>query len=75
VFFESSNSRVKSAGWPNIFTAIIAFVRGDIAFSTWITSRQNVSGSISTKTGIAPQIIAAVAEALIVYGETITSSP
>ena len=38
-------------------------------------SRQNISSSISAKTGTAPYIKGAIAPAVIVYGDTITSSP
>ncbi len=56
-------------------TATIAFVRGVIRARTDSGSRQNVSGSMSANTGIAPCTSAHTADADIVYGETITSSP
>src|SRR6478735_5814114 len=56
-------------------TATIAFVRGVMSFSTDAGSRQNVSGSMSANTGIAPLTSAQTAEADIVYGLQMTSSP
>ncbi len=56
-------------------TATIAFVRGVISRRTLSGSRQNVSASMSAKTGMAPLTSAQTAEADIVYGLQITSSP
>ena len=44
-----------SVEWPKMSTAMIAFVWGDKLASTDATSKQNVSSSISAKTGIACQ--------------------
>src|SRR3954452_17788331 len=56
-------------------TATIAFVRGVMSRLTLSGSRQNVSASMSAKTGIAPLTSAQTADADIVYGLQMTSSP
>jgi len=64
-----------SQGIPAICTAMIAFVYGVMAASTAAGSRQNVSRSMSANTGTAPTEMTELADAMKVYGGTITSSP
>ena len=61
-----SISAAMSAGQPKMSTATIAFVRGVMLARTEAGSRQNVSGSMSANTGIAPWTSAHVADAVIV---------
>ena len=52
----------RSAGWPKMCTGMIARVRSVIAASAAAGSRQNVSGSMSANTGVAP--VRAIASAV-----------
>ena len=54
---------------------MIARVRSEIAFATESGSRQNVLGSMSANTGVAPIRLTASAVAKKVNDGTITSSP
>src|SRR5262249_26364823 len=73
--WASSTIGSRSHGQPPRCTAMIAFVRGDrtalivSAVIVWLT------GSTSEKTGIAPAMTAALADAMKVRGGTMTSSP
>src|SRR5581483_8491219 len=67
--------RFISAGCPNRWTNMMALVRLVIARSTAAGSRLKQRGSISANTGTALHIRIAAAEADMVYGLTITSSP
>ncbi len=53
----------------------MAFALGVIASSTCLESRLKVSGSMSTKTGLAPNRTMAPTVAKKVYGVVMTSSP
>ena len=64
-----------SQGCPYKWTGMIAFVFGVIASSIFLGSILNVSGSISTKTGLAPTMPIASAVATNVNAVVITSSP
>ena len=54
---------------------MIAFVRGVIFTAAWTGFRLKVTGSISTKTGLAPIRAMEPAVAKNVYGLVMTSSP
>ncbi len=54
---------------------MIALVRGVIAASIFSASMLNVSGRMSTKTGVAPKRVMQLTEAKNVKLGTITSSP
>ena len=64
-----------SAGRPNRWTGQIARVRGVIAASIRAASMQYVSGSMSTKTGVAPVDRIELTVALNVWPTVMTSSP
>ncbi len=54
---------------------MIALVRAVIARSTWSRSMLAVTGSQSTKTGVAPQCSTVLEVAMKVIGVVMTSSP
>ena len=64
-----------SAAWPNRCTGRMALVRGPTARSTSSGRRAKVSGSMSTKTGVAPTASIDSEVAKNVNGEVTTSSP
>ncbi len=64
-----------SAHWPNRWTGMIALVRGVIFAAMPAGSMLNVTGSISTNTGMAPTRTMAPTVAKNVYGVVMTSSP
>ena len=66
---------VISAGCPKRCTGIIALVRGVIAAIAAVVSMLNVSGSLSTSTGLAPTRTTQPAVAKNEYVGVITSSP
>ncbi len=70
---EASSS--SGAGRPKRCTGMIARVRGVIRAATSSTSRLNVCGSTSAKTGTAPRRAIASAVAKNVNAGQITSSP
>ena len=65
----------RSAGSPNRWTGQIARVRGVMAASMRLASIKYVSGSISTKTGVAPVNMIELTVALKVWPTVMTSSP
>ena len=64
-----------SAGWPYRCTGTIARVRGVTAAAQAAGSSVSVSGSTSTKTGVAPAAMTARPVNAAVIAGTITSSP
>jgi len=64
-----------SAICPNRCTGMIALVRGVMAASIFVASMLNVSGSMSTNTGLAHVRAMHPAVAKNVYGVVMTSSP
>jgi len=64
-----------SAICPKRWTGIMALVFGVIAFSINSGTMLNISGSVSTNTGVAPSLLITPAVAKNVNGDVITSSP
>jgi hypothetical protein len=60
---------------PNTSTARIALVRGVMAASTRLLSMHNVSGSMSTNTGVARSKRMQFVDAMKLKGVVMTSSP
>src|SRR5262245_55196873 len=71
----TSITRPMSAECPYRWTGMIALVREVILAAIWLAAMLYVTGSMSTKTGVAPRRVMAPTVAKKVYGVVMTSSP